>query len=174
MGSTKTTAFRLGGLMLAGGLLTGGLLAMTTPTQMKREANNWREAIGAREPAVGDSTIPIYAPPEDLTPVQWQSASQEYPYAPTSAPWVDTMTDLMPDAADDTDLPLAAEALPDEIMVARGSRGHLPPQNDAPQDDAAVSADAARATAADVQSVESAAAVADTGLSVSSVPASAT
>lgn len=150
MNSAKTGAVRLGGLMLVGGLVTGGLLAMTTPTHMKRDPENWRKAIGVREIMPDEATIPVYAPPEDLTPVHWQSASEENPYAPAPGQWVDTTSDLMPDAADDTDPQLAAEPLPEEIMNARGSR-----YDAAPDDAAAASAEAAQAAAADVHSSES-------------------
>jgi hypothetical protein len=170
MSSATTAAMRLGGLMLVGGLLTGGLMAMTTPTQMKRQSDNWREMIGVREPSVSDATIPIYAPPEDLTPVQWQTASQENPYAPSPEQWVDMTTDLMPDAVDDYVPQPAIETLPDEIMDARVT----PADAAAPQDKAAAWADAAQAAAADVHSVESATPVADANPSTSPSPTGAT
>lgn len=147
MRSVKTGATKLMAIMLVGGLMTGGLMAMTTPTQMKREATNWRQAIGVREIAASESTIPIYAPPEDLTPVHWQPAADEYAYAPNPEPWVDTISDLMPDAVDE-DGHIGAERLPAEIMAAR-----VPDPE--PEDAAATSAQAAQAAASDVHAEQS-------------------
>ena len=152
MSSAKMGASKLMGLMLVGGFITGGVMAMTTPTQMKREVTNWRQAIGVRDIAVSETTIPIYAPPQDLTPVHWLPAADEYTYAPAPEPWVDTTSDLMPDAIDDTAGQVVSEQLPAEILAGRTS-------DPAVEDAAGTSAQAAQAAASHVRSVQSAASV---------------
>jgi len=151
----KSTAARITGLALIGGLATGGLLALSTPTHMQREGDTWREMIGVRDVAVQDSAVPVYAPPEDLTPVHWQSAADEYPAGPAvdwSASGPDYQTanysaaDYQDDASIDTDTP---------ALIAVNASGPAPAVRD---DDAAASADAALAAAQDVRAQENAAA----------------
>jgi hypothetical protein len=146
MSSARTGAMKLMGLMLVGGFMTGGLMAMTTPTQMKREVGNWRQAIGVREVTASEPTIPVYSPPEDLTPVHWLPAAEEYAYTPTPEPRVDTTTDLMPDAVDD-DGHATLEMLPPEILAGR-TTGPA-------KDETITTVNAARSTADDAQTVES-------------------
>jgi len=163
MNLAKSKATTMAAVVLITGVAAGGILAMATPTRMSHEGESWRDMIGVRKVAVEDSGIPIYTPPQDLTPVSWQTAAQEYPAVPTQADqgiedhWADVSNDVMPDVIPDSDdsyQPAAVnEALPDEIMQSRAAKPDLARLDDA----AAASADAARAAAADVRKQENAA-----------------
>jgi hypothetical protein len=150
----KVGAATMAAVVLVGGLVAGGLVAMTTPTHMAQQGETWRDMIGVRKVAVEDGTIPVYAAPEDLSPVQWQTAAQEYPAVPPPNQWVDVSADAMPeaipDSGDDYRQQDAVEALPTELMQARTSGTDLA----ALDDSAASSAEAARAAAADVRAQE--------------------
>jgi hypothetical protein len=138
-------ALRMTGGLLIGGVATGFLLAMTVPTTMKQNvSDSWRELV--REPVSTYEPLAFAAAPEDLTPVFWQSASDEYANGPD--PWVDPAADLA-----QNDYAPMAEALPGELLEAR--EGSVTVEL-VETDEAAYSADAAQAAAADVQTVESA------------------
>lgn len=141
--ATKT--IRTAGGLLVGGAATGFLLAMTVPTTMKSHpGETWRpqprEVTSAYDPA-----IRYEAMGEDLTPVYWQPAWAEYP-APRTDHWSDA-------GADTPDYTPSYELLPAELMEERDGGGVTVEY--VQLDSAASSADAARAAAADVQTVES-------------------
>jgi hypothetical protein len=133
-----------GGLLL-GGVATGFLMAMTIPTAMKQNVgDSWRELV--REPISTYEPLAFAAAPEDLTPVFWQSASDEYAASPD--PWVDPALQYVADEP-----AMMAEALPAELLEGRQASVTVEMVE---IDEAASSADAAQAAAADVQTVESA------------------
>lgn len=135
-------AIRTVGGLLVGGVATGFLLAMTVPTTMKQHADDsWRELV--RKPISDYEPVTFAAAPEDLTPVYWQSASQEYP-----AP--DSFVDPVFDAAQAEP---AIEPLPAELLESR--EGSVTVEL-VQTDQAAFSAQAAQAAAVDVRMVESA------------------
>jgi len=151
----KSSAARIAGFALLGGLTAGGLLALSTPTHMRREGDTWREMIGIREVSAQDTAISFYAPPEDPTPVHWQSAADEYPAGP-AVDWSASGPDYQAadySAADYTN-DVSAEVDAPELMAASVSD----PAPAARDDDAAASADAALAAAQDVRAQENAAA----------------
>ncbi len=143
---THSKAVRMASGLLVGGVATGFLLAMTVPTTMKQSVgDSWRELV--REPVSTYEPLSFAAAPEDLTPVFWQSATAEYPAGPD--PWADPTLELA--QADPTPI---AEQLPADILESRegGVTVEL-----VQTDEAAFSAQAAEAAAADVQTVETAA-----------------
>lgn len=141
-------AVRMIGGLLVGGVATGFLMAMTIPTAMKQQVGDgWRDLV--REPISMHEPLAFAAAPEDLTPVFWQSASDEYAAAGAD-PWVDPALQYVADEP-----ARMAEALPAELLEAR--QGSVTVEL-VETDEAASSADAAQAAAADVQTVESAAA----------------
>lgn len=138
-------AVRMTGGLLVGGVATGFLLAMTVPTTMKQHVGDgWRDLV--REPVSTYEPLAFASAPEDLTPVFWQNASDEYAAGPD--PWVDPALQF----AADEPAPLA-EALPAELLQAGDGSVTVELVE---TDDAASSADAAQAAAADVRTVESA------------------
>jgi hypothetical protein len=137
-------AARTAGGLLIGGVATGFLLAMTVPTTMKQQVGDgWRDLV--HKPVSSYEPLAFSAAPEDLTPVFWQSASDEYATGPDR--WVDPTLQF---AADDP-TPIG-EALPAELLETR--EGGVTVEF-VETDEAASSADAAQAAAADVQTVES-------------------
>lgn len=142
MALVSTGTIRIAGGVLVGGLVTGVLLATAMPTQMKHKAETWRDVIGVREITPGDSSIPVYAPPQDLTPVQWQTAAQEYPLPADQGT---ALASLYPDAEIDDQADTSYEPLPSELTQANDT------DLASVDDDAAASAQAASAAAADVQ-----------------------
>lgn len=141
----KSNAARITGVALIAGLAAGGLLAISTPTHMRREGDSWREMIGVRDVAVQDAAVPVYAPPEDLTPVHWQSAAEEYLAAPAVDWWSSASDDQSTDAI---------EPLPADLADARVSEPEPAALRD---DEAAATAEAALAAAQDVRAQENAA-----------------
>jgi hypothetical protein len=133
---------RIAGGVLVGGLVTGMLLAMAMPTQMSRKAETWRDLIGLREVTAGDAAIPVYAPPQDLTPVHWQTAAEEYPALPKEETALDAIYPGS-DAGYQADLPY--EPLPPELTETNDTSLAVA------DDEAAASAQAASAAADDVQ-----------------------
>lgn len=139
-------AVRMTGGLLVGGVATGFLLAMTVPTAMKQNVgDSWRDLV--REPISTSEPLAFAAAPEDLTPVFWQSPSDEYAAVPD--PLVDPALQYVADEP-----ATMAEALPAELLEARDGSVTV---EFVETDEAASSADAAQAAAADVQTVESAA-----------------
>lgn len=142
MAFASTRTIGISGAVLVGGLVTGMLLAAAMPTDMKRKAENWREVIGVREVAVEDATLPVYAPPQDLTPVHWQTAADEYP---STGAQDAALASIYADA-DDAYL---ADTTNEAIPVDREQSSDI--DLAASSDDAAASAEAASAAAAEVQ-----------------------
>ena len=142
MAFANTGTIRIASGVLVGGVVTGMLLAMAVPTQLKRKTENWRELIGVREVSTNESAIPTYAPPQDLTPVEWQTAGQEYPpsYYQESA-----LDAIYPDADFGYQPLTEPEALPPELMRTQDTG--LAATND----DAASAAAAAKAAAGRVR-----------------------
>lgn len=153
----KQQALRLGGGILGGGLVAGMLMALATPTTMTRKVESLRDLIGVSD-AQADTTpvIAFEAPPEDLTPVSWQTAQQEYPADAYVTPVADYGADLLDSAAP---LPGEAEALPPELLESREETQTvvLASVGDAASD----SAQAARDAATDVRVAETAASASD-------------
>ncbi|MBB4857494.1 hypothetical protein HNO88_000801 [Novosphingobium chloroacetimidivorans] len=157
--SEKAKALKYSGGILGGGLLAGALMALATPTTMTQKADSLRDLLGVRE-ASADATpvLAFEAPPEDLTPVSWQTAQQEYAYAGSDATMAepDYGADLLDSS---TPLPGEAEALPPELLEQREQPTTVVLARVG--DDAADSAQAARDAAADVRVAESAAGSSD-------------
>lgn len=154
MTNRRTTAARFAGTALIGGIAAGALMALAVPTTMKNQAGEgWRDLI--REPEIardGWDAIPFEAGPQDLTPVSWASASQEYS-ATWSQTWVEPepASDVYALQDDGGDVALVAEPLPAELLAA-STEGPEAPSEQA--DAAADAADAAREAAADVRAVQ--------------------
>jgi hypothetical protein len=139
----QSKAVKTAGGLLVGGVATGFLLAMTVPTTMRQHAgDSWRELV--RDPVSTYEPVTFAAAPEDLTPVYWQPASAEYPAGPD--PYAHMDLDVTP-----AEPALLSEQLPDEILQTR--EGGVTVQL-VHTDEAAFSAQAAQAAAADVRTVE--------------------
>lgn len=154
--SNKARALKASGGILGGGLVAGMLMALATPTSMTQKAQSFRDLIGAREAAAETTPVLAFeAPPEDLTPVSWQTAQQEYPADSYVTPVSDYDGDLL---GSSTPLPGEAEALPAELLEGREPQGTvvLASVGDAASD----IAQAARDAASDVRAAESAASAA--------------
>ncbi|VWX52808.1 hypothetical protein [Novosphingobium sp. 9U] len=151
--SDKAKALRLTGGIMGGGLVAGMLMALAIPTTMAHKGETLRDLIGVPD-AQADTTpvLAFEAPPEDLTPVNWQTAQQEYPSEAYVTPVADYGADLLDNSAP---LPGEGEPLPPESLDApeRPSTVILASVGDAADD----SAQAARDAAADVRHAESAA-----------------
>lgn len=142
---------KLAGFTLVGGVCAGALMALAIPTTMKQVPGEWRQMIGAREASASedDAGIVFEAPPEDLTPVHWATAAQEYPaagdtswlYTPVAP--VDELSEAQLDAILPDDLDQPAREQPVSVTAIA-------------DDDAASSAQAASEAAADVRAMESA------------------
>ncbi len=147
----------IGGVVL-GGLAAGFLTAMAVPTTMQQKADDWRTLIGVKEVKADEMpAIAFEAPPQDLTPVNWMTAQQEYPqpipatYSPNSATLYDSSADL--DLGDDGAI-APAEPLPTALIAARDTDRKIVIYDS--DDAAAASANAASEAAADVRTIESA------------------
>lgn len=139
-------AIRISGAVLVGGLATGMLLAMAMPTEMKRKSETWRDLLGLQRTVSDDDMVPVYAPPEDLTPVQWQSAADEYPGSNRANALDRIYADQQ---ATQLSGPSDAVSLPDREQDQEPEIGH--PMGD---DVAAQSAQAADAVASEVTVVQ--------------------
>lgn len=154
--SHKAKALKFTGGILGGGLFAGMLMALATPTTMTQKAESLRDLIGVPD-AEADTTpvLAFEAPPEDLTPVSWQTAQQEYSSYTADQAYIAPVSD---DDLLDSSVPLPneAEAPPSET----GDRPRtvvLASVGDAASD----WAEAARDAATDVRTAESAATQSD-------------
>jgi hypothetical protein len=155
MNRGKVKAAQLAGLVLVTGLTAGGMLAMATPTRPVEEGRNWREAIGLREVSAEDTAVPMFAPPEDLTPVHWQAAADEYALAATPDQGSDVSRDPSADDTSNYQPEPAIEALPSELLEGRGDDATVAAHAD---DAAGTSAQAARTAALEGRAQENGAA----------------
>lgn len=145
----------LAGFVVLGGLSAGLLMAMTVPTTMKRDAEDWRDLIGARDTAPSSTPVLAFeAPPQDLEPgrfeaVAWQTAQQEYEASRAAMFADDTWSDLPTDVEMHLDATPKPERLPAALLAGRSE-----PEDDMlaqSADPAGRAARAARQAVADVR-----------------------
>lgn len=154
-------ALKFGGIILGGGIAAGLVLAMATPTAMKNDGSDPLGAIPAHAIAETDViTIPIEAPPQDLTPVRWDLVPTAPYAAANTGDWV-TPVGYNGTEADFTSEQELPESLPEAILAERDTELASIGSDDA----AASSAEAAQAAAAAVQAEESAAISSDEAVS---------
>lgn len=150
MNDAKARTAKLAGLVVVGGLAAGLMLSVAVPTTMKRPPESESEAVGMFDASVAqDTEVMFEAPPQDLEPVRWQPAGQEYGY-PAAMPTGETYVPIEP-AADYGEAPL------DEFVSDEPAEADIPEASPASLDfgDAAASAaQAASEAAADVRAVE--------------------
>lgn len=145
MNAVQVKTAKVAGAVVGGGLVLGALVALSVPTTMKPAGENWRQLIGIHEaPNDSSSLIAFEAPPEDLAPVRWETAGQEYPASTVPQDnWLEPASyqDFQP-----------AEELPQQPIDSRDLDDN-PAVFDI-SDDAASSARAASEAAAEVRAME--------------------
>jgi hypothetical protein len=150
MNGVQTKTAKLAGLVIFGGLGAGLMLSMAVPTAMKFPVEKERESFGRLDaPVIGDTPVMFEAPPEDLQPVRWQSAADEYAYA-GAMPEPDTYMSIEP-LADYDDEPGEEYA---STEAAEPERAEAQPATLDLGDAAASAAQAASEAAADVRAME--------------------
>lgn len=147
LGDSKGIRFL--GMTVVGGFVAGSLMALAVPTTQRQEGQDWRKLVGLSDRIEDPSpALTFEGPPEDLVPVQWMTAQQEYPSAMRDDPYVLPPVDADTYAAYDSDVP---EPLPAALL----DRQDVAVISD---DEAGNAAEAARDAASDVRVVESTAA----------------